>query len=85
MGLCQDAATVIAHCQIALLCGARYAEAAFHAAHHRDMAMLPPVQDEIPGGHQHETRARLAILPGERCEVHILADGHAPASGRLAQ
>jgi hypothetical protein len=60
---------IVAHCQKALLGRARDADSAFHAKHHRDVAMPLPIQDEIPRGHRHQACARLAVPSGERCEV----------------
>ena len=51
-GLRHDAAPGIAHGQIPLLGRAHDAEAILHAAHHRQVAVRPAVQVEVPRGHQ---------------------------------
>src|SRR6185437_15251369 len=78
----EDPPPVVADEQRAPLGTPHDIESRLDTTHDGHVAVLDPVEIEVPGGHQHESGAGRTVATPELCEVHVLADGHPPGSAR---
>ena len=85
VAFCQDATTVVGDRQDAVARRAGDAEAVLDSAQKGHAPVPPTIRIEIPRGHQEQPCAGESVFAAKAWKIHILADGHAPESGRLCE